>query len=139
MEGELFGYERGAITAGAFAAADGGRIFLDEIGELSVELRPKLLRALKSRKVKRVGSNSYAPVDVRVIAASNRDLRAEVAAKRFRSDLDYRLAVLHIELPSIYRCARRVRSGARRSRSATSRRSCNATMTTSPKPRTLRA
>jgi two-component system response regulator GlrR len=107
LESELFGYERGAFTGavaartGAFEAADGGTIFLDEIGELSLDLQPKILRALESRKVKRVGSNVYAPIDVRVIAATNRNLREEVAAKRFRSDLYYRLAVLHIKLPPL--------------------------------------
>ena len=107
LESELFGYERGAFTGavsartGAFEAADGGTIFLDEIGELSLDLQPKLLRALEGRKVKRVGANIYHPVDVRVIAATNRNLREEVAAKRFRSDLYYRLAVLHIKLPPL--------------------------------------
>ena len=107
LESELFGYERGAFTgavaarAGAFEAADGGTIFLDEIGELSVDLQPKILRALESRKIKRVGSNDYQPIDVRVVAATNRNLREEVAAKRFRSDLYYRLAVLQIKLPSL--------------------------------------
>jgi two-component system response regulator GlrR len=107
LESELFGYERGAFTGavsartGAFEAADGGTIFLDEIGELSLDLQPKILRALESRKVKRVGSNVYNPIDVRVIAATNRNLREEVSAKRFRSDLYYRLAVLHIKLPPL--------------------------------------
>jgi two-component system response regulator GlrR len=107
LESELFGYERGAFTGavaarmGAFEAAHGGTVFLDEIGELGVDLQPKLLRVLESRKIKRVGSNNYIPVDVRVIAATNRDLRDEVAAKRFRSDLYYRLAVLHIQLPAL--------------------------------------
>jgi transcriptional regulator with PAS, ATPase and Fis domain len=107
LESELFGYERGAFTGavtsrmGAFEAADGGTIFLDELGELTLDLQPKILRALEGRKVKRVGSNTYAPVNVRVIAATNRALREEVAAKRFRSDLYYRLAVLHIKLPPL--------------------------------------
>jgi len=107
LESELFGYERGAFTGavaartGAFEAADGGTIFLDEIGELSLDLQPKILRALEGRKIKRVGSNTYFPIDVRVIAATNRNLREEVAAKRFRSDLYYRLAVLHIKLPPL--------------------------------------
>ena len=105
LESELFGYERGAFTGavaprvGAFEAADGGTIFLDEIGELSLDLQPKILRALEGRKIKRVGTNTYIPIDVRVIAATNRNLRVEVEAKRFRSDLYYRLAVLHIGLP----------------------------------------
>jgi transcriptional regulator with PAS, ATPase and Fis domain len=107
LESELFGYERGAFTGavsarmGAFEAAHGGTVFLDEIGELGLDLQPKILRVLESRKIKRVGSNNYIPVDVRVIAATNRDLRDEVAAKRFRSDLYYRLAVLHIQLPAL--------------------------------------
>ena len=105
LESELFGYERGAFTGavaprtGAFEAADGGTIFLDEIGELSLDLQPKILRALEGRKIKRVGSNTYLPIDVRVIAATNRNLRTEVEAKRFRSDLYYRLAVFHMGLP----------------------------------------
>ena len=107
LESELFGYERGAFTGavtarvGAFEAANGGTIFLDEIGELSLDLQPKILRALESRKAKRVGSNVYEPFDVRVIAATNRNLREEVAERRFRSDLYYRLAVLHIKLPPL--------------------------------------
>jgi two-component system response regulator GlrR len=107
LESELFGYERGAFTGavtprtGAFEAADGGTIFLDEIGELGLDLQPKILRALESRKIKRVGSNDYHPFDVRVVAATNRNLREEVRAKRFRSDLYYRLAVLHVKLPSL--------------------------------------
>jgi len=107
LESELFGYERGAFTGavgarvGAFEAAHGGTIFLDEIGELGLELQPKILRVLESRTIKRVGSNAYVPVDVRVIAATNRSLREEVAARRFRSDLYYRLAVLHVKLPPL--------------------------------------
>ena len=107
LESELFGYERGAFTGavtartGAFEAANGGTIFLDEIGELSLDLQPKLLRALEGRHVKRVGSNTYVPIDVRVLAATNRNLREEIAAKRFRSDLYYRLAVLHVKLPPL--------------------------------------
>jgi DNA-binding NtrC family response regulator len=107
LESELFGYERGAFTGavssrmGAFEAADGGSIFLDELGEMSLDLQPKILRALEGRKVKRVGSNNYVPFNARVIAATNRDLKEEVAAKRFRSDLYYRLAVLHVKLPPL--------------------------------------
>jgi two-component system response regulator GlrR len=107
LESELFGYERGAFTgavaarAGAFEAADGGTIFLDEIGELSLDLQPKILRALEGRKIKRVGSNNYLPVNLRVIAATNRALREEVEARRFRSDLYYRLAVLRVQLPPL--------------------------------------
>jgi DNA-binding NtrC family response regulator len=107
LESELFGSERGAYTGavtsrtGAFEAASGGTIFLDEIGELHIDLQPKILRALERRHVKRVGANEYRPADVRVIAATNRALRAEVEAKRFRSDLYYRLAVVRIKLPPL--------------------------------------
>jgi transcriptional regulator with PAS, ATPase and Fis domain len=107
LESELLGHERGAFTGavsareGAFEAASGGTIFLDEIGELSADLQPKLLRALERREIKRVGGNKYVPVDVRVIAATNRNLRAEVNAKKFRSDLYYRLAVLEVRLPPV--------------------------------------
>jgi transcriptional regulator with PAS, ATPase and Fis domain len=107
LESELFGHEKGAFTGavaareGAFQAAEGGTIFLDEIGELSGELQPKLLRALERKQVKRVGSNKYVPVDVRVVAATNRNLRGEVNAGRFRSDLYYRLAVLEVTLPPL--------------------------------------
>jgi DNA-binding NtrC family response regulator len=107
MESELFGHERGAFTgadrarAGAFEAANGGTLFLDEIGELEQDLQPKLLRVLEKRQVKRVGSNKVIDVDVRVIAATNRDLRAEVNAKRFRADLYFRIAVLEVQLPAL--------------------------------------
>ena len=107
LESELFGYQKGAFTgafnsrAGAFEAANGGSIFLDEIGELDLDLQPKLLRVLESRTVKRVGTTHYAPVDVRVLAATNRNLNAEVKAKRFRSDLYYRLAVVHVKIPPL--------------------------------------
>lgn len=107
LESELFGHERGAFTGavaarrGAFEAANGGTIFLDEIGELGTDLQPKLLRALERHEIKRVGGNEYVSVDVRVIAATNRNLRAEVNAKRFRSDLYYRLAVLEVRLPPL--------------------------------------
>jgi len=107
LESELFGHTRGAFTGadrdrdGAMAAADGGTLFFDEIGELPPELQPKLLRALERREVKRVGGTHFRPVDVRIIAATHRDLRAEVNARRFRQDLYYRLAVVEIRLPSL--------------------------------------
>jgi two-component system, NtrC family, response regulator GlrR len=107
LESELFGHEKGAFTgavrdrAGAFERASGGTLFLDEIGELEPELQPKLLRALEARRIRRVGGNDALPVDVRVIAATNRNLQGEVNAQRFRSDLYYRLAVLEIRLPPL--------------------------------------
>lgn len=107
LESELFGHEKGAFTGalnrrvGAFEEASGGTLFLDEIGELPPELQPKLLRVLENREIRRVGSNSYLPVDVRLVAATNRELRAEVNAARFRSDLFFRLAVVRIPLPAV--------------------------------------
>jgi two-component system, NtrC family, response regulator GlrR len=107
LESELFGHERGAFTGatqrriGAFEEAAGGTIFLDEIGELPIDLQPKLLRVLEQKEIRRVGSNGWKPVDVRVIAATNRDLRTEVNAGRFRSDLYFRLAVLRIPMPPL--------------------------------------
>ncbi|RKG59434.1 sigma-54-dependent Fis family transcriptional regulator [Corallococcus sp. AB011P] len=107
LESELFGHEKGAFTGaiqrrvGAFEEADGGTIFLDEIGELPAELQPKLLRVLENREIRRVGSNTHQAVNVRVIAATHRDLRAEVQAGRFRADLFFRLAVVGIPLPSL--------------------------------------
>ena len=107
IESELFGHVKGAYTNamtdrdGAFQAADGGTIFLDEIGEMPSALQPRLLRALETRTIKRVGSNDFTPVDVRVIAATNRNLEDEVRAKNFRSDLYFRLAVIRVNLPSL--------------------------------------
>ncbi|MCC6751770.1 MAG: sigma 54-dependent Fis family transcriptional regulator [Deltaproteobacteria bacterium] len=107
LASELMGHERGAFTGadaarqGALVAADGGTLFLDEIGELDRELQPHLLRALERREVKPVGATRYFPVDVRIVAATNRDLRAEVNAGRFRSDLYYRLAVIQVHLPPL--------------------------------------
>jgi DNA-binding NtrC family response regulator len=106
-ESELFGHVRGAFTGatdhrvGAFESAHGGTIFLDEIGELPLALQPLLLRALESRSVRRIGQNDYKEVDVRVVAASHRDLRALVNDKRFRADLYYRLAVVHVKVPAL--------------------------------------
>jgi len=107
IESELFGHERGAFTgadrarAGAFELAHTGTIFLDEIGELPTELQPKLLRALERREVKRLGAPRPIEVDVRVLAATNRDLRAEVARGTFREDLYYRLAEVAVALPPL--------------------------------------
>jgi DNA-binding NtrC family response regulator len=107
IESTLFGHVKGAFTGaiadrrGAFAEAHGGTIFLDEIGELALDLQPALLRALDKRAVRRVGANGYEQVDVRVIAATNRDLREEVARKAFREDLFYRLAVIRVHLPAL--------------------------------------
>lgn len=107
LESELFGHDKGAFTGamtariGAFEEASGGTVFLDEIGELPADLQPKLLRALESRAIKPVGKNQLVPIDVRVIAATNRSLREEVNAKRFRSDLYYRLAVIEIQIPPL--------------------------------------
>jgi two-component system response regulator GlrR len=86
---------------GAFREANGGTLFLDEIGELSLDLQPKILRALERRHVKRVGEATYEPVDVRIVAATHRDLKGEVNHGRFRADLYYRLAVLEIRLPPL--------------------------------------
>jgi DNA-binding NtrC family response regulator len=107
LESALFGHVRGAFTGavadrrGAFAEADGGTLFLDEIGELGLDMQPALLRALDKRAVHPVGGQAYQSFDVRVVAATNRDLRAEVAARRFREDLYYRLAVFRISVPAL--------------------------------------
>ena len=106
-ESELFGHRRGAFSgavadrAGAFEQADGGTLFLDEIGELSLELQPKLLRALETSEVRAVGADAARRVDVRVIAATNRDLHAEAARGTFRSDLVYRLDVVRVRMPPL--------------------------------------
>lgn len=107
VESELFGYVRGAFTgahqdkAGMFEHADGGTIFLDEVGELSPAAQAKLLRVLQNRQVQRVGSVHPREIDVRVIAATHRDLRTMVRENRFREDLYYRLAVVEIPLPAL--------------------------------------
>ena len=107
MESELFGYEKGAFTgatkskAGLFQAADGGTIFLDEIGELPQEMQAKLLRVLQEKEVRPVGSNEKVNIDVRVIAATNRDLEAAYRGGTFRKDLYFRLNVVTVHLPPL--------------------------------------
>jgi two-component system, NtrC family, response regulator GlrR len=107
LEAELFGFEAGAFTGataqriGAFEAAGGGTILLDEIGELALDLQPKLLRAIERREIQRIGGTQRIAIDVRIIAATNRNLKAEVNARRFRSDLYFRLAVLVVTVPPL--------------------------------------
>jgi len=107
LESELFGHEKGAFTGadrareGVFEEADGGTLFLDEIGELSVQLQVKLLRALRERTIRRVGGSGERPVDVRVLAATARDLVEQVKAGKFRDDLYYRINVVQIHLPPL--------------------------------------
>jgi two-component system, NtrC family, response regulator AtoC len=107
LESEMFGHERGAFTGavsmrkGRFELADGGTIFLDEVGEVSPSVQVKLLRVLQEREFERVGGTRSLSVDVRVISATNKDLRAEVSSGRFRSDLFYRLHVFPIALPTL--------------------------------------
>jgi len=107
LESELFGHEKGAFTGadrrreGRFKQADGGTVFLDEIGETSSRMQAKLLRVLQEKEIQRVGSETVLPVDVRVVAATNRDLEQDVAAGRFREDLFYRLNVMHLPIPPL--------------------------------------
>jgi DNA-binding NtrC family response regulator len=107
IESELFGHERGAFTGatsereGAFERADGGTIFLDELGELPLELQPKLLRALGEQEIRRVGGKRTRRIDVRLVAATNRDLRRQVNSGHFRADLFYRLAVIQVRMPPL--------------------------------------
>ncbi len=107
IESELFGHEKGSFTGaiatrqGVFELAHGGTVFLDELGELALDLQPKLLRVLEQREVKRIGGGKPIKVDVRIVAATNRDLEEEVRAGRFREDLFYRLTVVRLHLPSL--------------------------------------
>ncbi len=107
FESELFGHARGAFTGatdarrGKFQEADGGTLFLDEVGEIPLALQPKLLRALESGEVERIGGRGPERVDVRIVAATNRDLEAEVAAGRFRQDLYFRLLVVPVRVPPL--------------------------------------
>ena len=106
-QAELFGHAKGAFTgadrdrAGALESAKGGTIFLDELGELPLDLQPLLLRALEERKVRRVGETAYRAFDVRIVAATNRDLDVEVEEGRFRRDLLHRLSVVRVRLPAL--------------------------------------
>jgi transcriptional regulator with PAS, ATPase and Fis domain len=107
VEAELFGYEKGAFTGavkaqeGLFEQADGGTLFIDELGELPLDLQPKLLRALESRQTRRLGARSMKRFDARVVAATHRDLRLRVASDAFRQDLYYRLAVVEVRVPPL--------------------------------------
>ncbi|MBL8230605.1 MAG: sigma-54-dependent Fis family transcriptional regulator [Bryobacterales bacterium] len=107
LEATLFGSRKGSYTdskadqLGLFEAANGGTVFLDEVGEMTPDLQVRLLRVLQERKITRIGEFEERSVDVRVIAATNRDLRAEVAAKRFREDLFYRVSVVRLQLPPL--------------------------------------
>jgi DNA-binding NtrC family response regulator len=107
IESELFGHEKGSFTGassreiGIFEAADGGTVFLDEIGEMNIALQAKLLRAIQEKEIRRVGGKINIPVDVRIIAATNKDLELEIKRGNFREDLFYRLNVIRINLPPL--------------------------------------
>jgi len=107
LESELFGHVRGAFTdaraphTGLCVQANGGTLLLDEIGDMPIALQPKLLRVLQERRVRPIGGNEEVPIDVRVVATTNRDLRALIASERFREDLFFRINVIHVELPAL--------------------------------------
>jgi DNA-binding NtrC family response regulator len=107
IESELFGYEKGAFTGangrgiGLFEAADGGSLFLDEVGDLSLTMQAKILRAIQQREIRRIGGREEIKIDVRVIAATNKNLKVEIQEGHFRQDLFYRLNVISIRLPSL--------------------------------------
>jgi DNA-binding NtrC family response regulator len=107
IESELFGHEKGAFTSavrqhrGKFEQAEGGTLFLDEIGDMGLSAQAKVLRVLQENRVSRVGGDKDFSVDVRVVAATNKDLRAEIAAGRFREDLFHRLAVIPLHIPDL--------------------------------------
>lgn len=107
IESELFGHEKGAFTSaikqrkGKFEQADGGTLFMDEVGDMSLSAQAKVLRALQEKRISRVGSDRDMEVDVRVIAATNKDLRREIAEGRFREDLYHRLSVIVIRVPPL--------------------------------------
>ena len=107
IESQLFGHEAGSFTGatgrhiGLFEQADGGTLFLDEIGEMPLATQVKLLRVIEERSIRRIGGTKQIPVDVRIVAATNRDLRHEIAAGGFREDLFYRLCVIPIKIPSL--------------------------------------
>ncbi len=107
LESELFGYAKGAFTGavdkkmGLFEEAEGGTLFLDEIGDLSLMLQAKLLRVLQEKQIKRIGENKYRTIDIRILSATHKDLKKEVAEKRFRDDLFFRLNVIEIKIPPL--------------------------------------
>ena len=107
LEAELFGHTRGAFTgaastrAGLFDVADGGTLFLDEIGDLSLTAQAKILRVLQERVLERVGGRTSIPLDVRLLAATNKDLESEISKGTFREDLYYRIKVIHIHMPAL--------------------------------------